>query len=1279
MHHSNRQRSFSQGWIAVLFFALGLPGMQAQSNFSGDPFWGDTVNYELSPPARWRVVQDLAGRGLSVPVAPAFTFAANGGEVIPSAIALGRDSLYDDFTLDLLLRAPDQATDPFAEAVLIFGWQDSANYAFLRLSAQPQATTFFRVIQGARCQVGEALSGPFVSDTTFAPVQLVRQANTLRLRLNGTDLLTTSDPLLGEPGQVGFGSLNDRLVFDNVTVVGPAATPRFAPDPFFGLRSSYLERDSTHWRLGADEGDRRYLLPQDLPIFDAPGGGGNILASFAVARDSAYEDFVLSLDVRCPNAETNPNASFGLVFGFIDSLNYRMLRVSASANQTSAFRVENGVRNFVGGPFGQPVIPDSAYHRYKLVRQGQQVTLLIDNDTTYQGNFGALSQVGQVGFGTFNDRLAFDNVTVSGSTQPLQDRFSGDPLLGLRSSYTERLPANWALIEESGNRRYALVNAPPLTSAPGGGGRILGDYAITPSPAYADFDFSLLARTPSATDPNGDIGLVFGFQDDNNYLFLRLSPVANGTNLFQVAQGVRTFVGGSLAPITLPDTAYHHYRLTRRGDSLGLYLDSVLITGIQLPPVAEPGRLGFGSLNDLAAFDEVQLSGTPLLDRFSPAPDFGRLSRYELRPGSAWEVLPEADPLLALTAPGPDAASNNGFPLPGNAAILRDSLYEALNFELEARLPQPADTAGLCLLFDYEDAQNFRFLRLTSGPFGGGIFGVAGGNAVQVGPSLTTGPWSDSAFHRLRLMRDSSHLGLFVDGELVYQWESDSLDGSGRVGIGSLDTRLEADNLRLSRSTSLPGPDRFDSAAVYGLRSSFTETDTSQWNVQVQEGDLRYVLTQPQPAADPLSGQLFPASYTRLADSSYQNFLLQLSAKGPAAFTAAKAGYVLIFGWEDPANFLYLSLTPNGYNSGLFAVENGRTGAILSSLPEGLLPDNAWHRLSLARVGNLITLTLDGNEVLQHAGTDIASPGGLGFGSINTEACFDSVHFARNDQPVRFSPEPFFGLRSSYEELRPIDWALSEDGANIRYSLIQAPTARLANGGGQVPGNFATARDSSYTHFTFTFDARVPEASQNPGADFVVVFDYQDTLNYTFLRLGATPNAAGFFRLQNGVRETLGGFFSAQAIPDDAYHRYGLLRAGSRVEFYRDSSMLFSSTRADWSSGRLGVGTLNDRVFFDNLKIERAVVLGAADPSLGPIALQVSEGPAGWTLRLPERSAEAWKVSLIDLQGRQVAQVVANRGQQQVELGWQGLSAGLYLYRVELPGHAPLGGKLLRR
>ena len=125
--------------------------------------------------------------------------------------------------------------------------------------------------------------------------------------------------------------------------------------------------------------------------------------------------------------------------------------------------------------------------------------------------------------------------------------------------------------------------------------------------------------------------------------------------------------------------------------------------------------------------------------------------------------------------------------------------------------------------------------------------------------------------------------------------------------------------------------------------------------------------------------------------------------------------------------------------------------------------------------------------------------------------------------------------------------------------------------------------------------------------------------------------------------------------------------------------MLFSSTRADWSSGRLGVGTLNDRVFFDNLKIERAVVLGAADPSLGPIALQVSEGPAGWTLRLPERSAEAWKVSLIDLQGRQVAQVVANRGQQQVELGWQGLSAGLYLYRVELPGHAPLGGKLLRR
>ena len=106
---------------------------------------------------------------------------------------------------------------------------------------------------------------------------------------------------------------------------------------------------------------------------------------------------------------------------------------------------------------------------------------------------------------------------------------------------------------------------------------------------------------------NADYTPVFGYTDSENYYYLlTMSTAAGDTRLFRVQNGVRTELA-SYNGATYSDNNFHDLRIRYSGTTFEAYFDNVSImtvNGLNLPN----GKLGFGSRNDAASFDDVVIT-----------------------------------------------------------------------------------------------------------------------------------------------------------------------------------------------------------------------------------------------------------------------------------------------------------------------------------------------------------------------------------------------------------------------------------------------------------------------------------------------------------------------------------------------------------------------------------------------------------------------------------------------------------------------------------------------
>jgi hypothetical protein len=181
----------------------------------------------------------------------------------------------------------------------------------------------------------------------------------------------------------------------------------------------------------------------------------------------------------------------------------------------------------------------------------------------------------------------------------------------------------------------------------------------------------------------------------------------------------------------------------------------------------------------------------------------------------------------------------------------------------------------------------------------------------------------------------------------------------------------------------------FSSIAYFGDAANYQPKTPSRWDVLGQVGDARYRLnTSSYPADGDRLGE-----YSLVRDRTYSDFTMTLSARTLENIGInAAADYAVAFGFQDPDNYYYLMANAAQEYSQLFVVEDGVRTA-LATASGALVPDESWHQLELRRTGELITVELDGAEVLSVEDATWSS-GAIGVGSYNDAVLFDEINVA---------------------------------------------------------------------------------------------------------------------------------------------------------------------------------------------------------------------------------------------------------------------------------------------
>ena len=192
----------------------------------------------------------------------------------------------------------------------------------------------------------------------------------------------------------------------------------------------------------------------------------------------------------------------------------------------------------------------------------------------------------------------------------------------------------WAVIDDEDEARLVIMDRPPpINGTPGG-------LAIYNSESYGDFDISVKAKLnkikSDVLDPKADFIIVFGYKGNLDYSYIRFTGEdINGFYQVDPADGgTVTEIGDLNATPAVADTNYHDYRLVRSGTTVTAYIDDVEYMSVTDDALGAEGKIGMGSYNDIALFDDFQEgAGEP-----GSVSEF-KVLKAEIFPNPAREIL----------------------------------------------------------------------------------------------------------------------------------------------------------------------------------------------------------------------------------------------------------------------------------------------------------------------------------------------------------------------------------------------------------------------------------------------------------------------------------------------------------------------------------------------------------------------------------------------------------------------------------------------------------------
>jgi hypothetical protein len=129
----------------------------------------------------------------------------------------------------------------------------------------------------------------------------------------------------------------------------------------------------------------------------------------------------------------------------------------------------------------------------------------------------------------------------------------------------------------------------------------LFNLCVTDGPKSANVDLSVSFKAIKGEIDTGG-GLVWRYQDAQNYYVARLNPLEDNFRLYKVVAGKRKQLAN--ANTDLPAGQWHTLRVVHRGDQIQCHLNGKLLLEGKDTEISQPGRIGFWTKADaVTAFD----------------------------------------------------------------------------------------------------------------------------------------------------------------------------------------------------------------------------------------------------------------------------------------------------------------------------------------------------------------------------------------------------------------------------------------------------------------------------------------------------------------------------------------------------------------------------------------------------------------------------------------------------------------------------------------------------
>lgn len=182
-----------------------------------------------------------------------------------------------------------------------------------------------------------------------------------------------------------------------------------------------------------------------------------------------------------------------------------------------------------------------------------------------------------------------------------------------------------------------------------------------------------------------------------------------------------------------------------------------------------------------------------------------------------------------------------------------------------------------------------------------------------------------------------------------------------------------------------------------------------------------------------------------------------------------------------------------------------------------------------------------------------------------------------------FSDVDYYGDFANWEPLNEDRWSIIKDDNDVRRLLLEEWEFE---GQGDRIDEYALVEDRTYDDFHLTMEARTNEdLDEEPNADYVVVFGWQNHDDYYFFMVNSNPEFSELFVLEDGERTRLDEA-AGPLIEDEDWQDFEAIRDGEDFEVVvDDETVLETQLDGSYGEGRLGIGSLNDTAMFDEIDI----------------------------------------------------------------------------------------------